>query len=103
MFSVPFCEKTLAETVPANTLTNIAYQKQSGGIIFVLKARHNSVRYLIGRVEPAPVIEFLYVGDYNFAYGVVWSIPVNKGQVIVVGAEMKFICYLFQLCALQLA
>jgi len=43
MFGVPLCEKALSETVPANAATDIAYQKQGGGIIFVLKAGHDSV------------------------------------------------------------
>lgn len=77
MFGVLLCEKALSETIAANTATDIAYQKQGGGIIFVLKARCNSVGVFIGGVEPAPVVEFPYVGDNNSSDGVVGVIPVN--------------------------
>ena len=73
-----FYENAFAETIPAYTVTNIAYEEHSGGIIFVLEAGHNRVGLFIRRVKPAPLVKLPRMWDYNCAYRVVRVVPVDK-------------------------
>ena len=76
-----------AETVSTDSAADIADKQQGGGMIFMFEAWQDGVFVLLGWIELAPFIEFVDVGDDEMPDGIIGIIPVDQGQIIIVGAE----------------
>ena len=78
IFSAWLNKDALSETVPADAVTDIAYQKQRRRIILVLQTRQDRIGLLVRRVEPAPPTKLTYVRHYNPTYRIIGIVPVDQ-------------------------
>ena len=93
-------EQAFPETEAADAAADIGEEKKAGLIIFVLQAGFFGIIFFTRRIRRSPGFEFPRIGNYDPAQRIVPVFPVDKREIILIGAEREQFCYRLHLLPL---